>query len=91
MGEGEHKTFVGGFASILACSFILPFALLMMMPIFISNPDFNIQEKITFLAPVNNTETYEIESLQVLLATKTAMNTPIENFNFTKYIVPVYV
>jgi hypothetical protein len=27
----------------------------------------------------------------MLIATKTAMNTPIENFNFTKYVVPLYL
>jgi hypothetical protein len=27
----------------------------------------------------------------MLLATKQAMNTPIVDFNFTKYIIPVYV
>ena len=27
----------------------------------------------------------------MLLATKQAMNSPIVNFNFTKYITPVYV
>jgi len=69
LGEGEHKTLVGGVviliiteiyflvvklldlgfkfvmnsvASMVACAFILPFALIMLLPILTFNPDFNL-------------------------------------------------
>ena len=41
MGDGEHKTFIGGIASVLACACILPFAIIMIMPIFLNKPDYN--------------------------------------------------
>ena len=61
-GEGEHKTFVGGVASMIARAFILSFTLIMLLPVLTLHPDFNLQEKISFLAPVNNTLTYPIDS-----------------------------
>lgn len=91
MGEGNHKTFVGGISSILACAFILPFAILLMLPLLFNQPDFDVQEIVDFISPSNNTIYFSINSEQLLIATKMSMSTPDENFNFTKYIVPMYV
>jgi hypothetical protein len=91
MGEGNHKTFVGGISSILACAFIIPFAILLMLPLLFNQPDFDVQEIVDFISPSNNTIYFSINSEQLLIASKMSMSTPDENFNFTKYIVPMYV
>ena len=41
MGNHDYKTTVGGVSSLLACACILPFAILLMFPLFLK-PDFDV-------------------------------------------------
>ena len=47
---------------MIAGAFILSFTLIVLLPVLTLHPDFDLQEKISFLAPVNNTLTYSIDS-----------------------------
>jgi hypothetical protein len=91
LGEGDHKTVIGGLSSLIALFFIVPFGVLMVIPLFNHNPEFDQQEKISFIEPVNNTYHYNITSEQLLIGTKMSLNNPPANFNFSQYIVPVYL